>query len=126
VLQVVAKRLRNAVRESDTVARLGGDEFFVVANNVSDEAAILALIATLAAKLAEPVDIPGGKQIPQIDASFGFCSFPYPEEKADNIIRHADMAMYSVKRGKSDRAQRIAPTHEEQADLNFVLVTESD
>ncbi|HEY8904585.1 MAG TPA: diguanylate cyclase, partial [Rhodoferax sp.] len=77
VLQMVAQRLRHAVRDSDTVARLGGDEFFIVANNVPDHAAVLALTATLLAELAEPIDLPGGAQIPRVQASLGFCCFPY-------------------------------------------------
>jgi diguanylate cyclase (GGDEF)-like protein len=126
VLQEVANRLRNAVRDSDTVARLGGDEFFIVANNVSDQAAVQVLIETLAARLSEPVDLPDGKQIPEVHASFGFCRFPYPEEKADNIIRHADMAMYSVKREKNGCAPRVAATREGDPDMNFVLAAEND
>jgi diguanylate cyclase (GGDEF)-like protein len=94
----VAKRLRHAVRESDTVARLGGDEFFIVANNVPDRTAVLALIATLIAELAEPVDLPGDAQIPRVQASLGFCCFPYPKASPGDIIRRADQAMYDVKR----------------------------
>lgn len=126
VLQVVAHRLRNAVRESDTVARLGGDEFFIVANNVFDQAAIMVLIETLATKLSEPVDLPGGERIPEIHASFGFCNFPYPEETAHNIIRRADLSMYSVKRQKGGGSPRVAPTHEGHPDMNLVLAAESD
>jgi len=98
VLQVVAKRLRHAVRDSDTVARVGGDEFFIVANDVPDQAAILALAATLAAELAEPIDLPEGAQIPRVQASLGFCCFPYPKASPSDIIRRADQAMYRVKR----------------------------
>jgi diguanylate cyclase (GGDEF)-like protein len=98
VLQVVAGRLRGAVRDSDTVARLGGDEFFIVANAVPDQAAIQALTATLLAELAKPVELPGGQQIPKVHASLGFCAFPYPKAAPGDIIRRADQAMYSVKR----------------------------
>lgn len=98
VLQAVACRLRNTVRDSDTVARLGGDEFFIIANNVADQSAIDCLTQALIHELAKPVDLPDGKQIPQIQASLGCCAFPFAGATPGDIIRRADQAMYSIKR----------------------------
>jgi diguanylate cyclase (GGDEF)-like protein len=121
VLQIVAKRLRHAVRESDTVARLGGDEFFIVANNVPDRAAVLALVATLIAELAEPVDLPGDAQIPRVQASLGFCCFPYPKASPGDIIRRADQAMYDVKRVGGAGAAENSSAQSERIDQELAL-----
>jgi diguanylate cyclase len=98
VLKAVAARLRGAVRDSDTVARLGGDEFFIVANGAATPQDVQALIDNLAAALAGPVELPGGRRIARISASLGFCRFPYPGVTAGDVIRRADQAMYTVKR----------------------------
>ena len=121
VLQMVAQRLRHAVRDSDTVARLGGDEFFIVANNVPDHAAVLALTATLLAELAEPIDLPGGAQIPRVQASLGFCCFPYPQAGPADIVRRADQAMYRVKRDGGAGAAGNASDHGEYLDRELSL-----
>ena len=121
VLQMVAKRLRHAVRDSDTVARLGGDEFFIVATNVPDQAAVLALTTTLIAELAQPINLPGDVQIPRVQASLGFCCFPYPKASPGDIIRRADQAMYRVKRLGGAAAAGNAWTHSERIDQELNL-----
>jgi diguanylate cyclase (GGDEF)-like protein len=98
VLQNVARNLHRAVRDSDTVARLGGDEFFIVANDVPDATAIDALLAVLLAELAKPVALPEGLTLERVQASLGYCVFPYSGATPADIVRRADQAMYSVKR----------------------------
>ncbi|RIX49155.1 MAG: diguanylate cyclase [Rhodocyclales bacterium GT-UBC] len=112
VLQTVARRLRAVVRDSDTVARLGGDEFFVVANQVTDQAAIDALTQALIDALAQPVDLSDAGQIPVVQASLGYCAFPFPGATPGDIIRRADQAMYAVKRAGGGGAAAGLPANE--------------
>ncbi|MCZ4306245.1 GGDEF domain-containing protein [Zoogloeaceae bacterium G21618-S1] len=95
VLQQVAQRMRQAVREGDTVARLGGDEFVILTANTPDEATaaqqaerIQAMIADHGARL--PADI-------TLSASIGLCLFPYEGATIEDIIHRADQSMYRAK-----------------------------
>jgi diguanylate cyclase (GGDEF)-like protein len=101
VLQEVARRLQNAVREADTVSRLGGDEFFVLAENI-ETAAALTLANKLLQQLQEPFKISNEITIFDLSASIGICMFPYKNVTAVDVVRRADHAMYDVKKsGKS-------------------------
>ena len=98
VLQEVAKRLRNAVRESDTVARLGGDEFGVLlATGSSDRALVVARM--IDAVLEEPIEIDG--QPVDVGSSIGIAQCPVHGEEAGVLLQHADVAMYEAKQQKS-------------------------
>jgi diguanylate cyclase (GGDEF)-like protein len=98
VLQEVAKRLRNAVRESDTVARLGGDEFgILLATGSSDRALVVARM--IDAVLEEPIEIDG--QPVDVGSSIGIAQCPAHGEEAGVLLRHADVAMYEAKQQKS-------------------------
>ncbi len=55
LLKVIAKRLREAVRESDTVARLGGDEFVILLTGITEVDAVNAVVAKILATIEQPV-----------------------------------------------------------------------
>ena len=95
LLQHVAGRLKNAVREGDTVARVGGDEFTIVLQELKNaqEAAIVAqkVLRTIAA----PMDISGHRLY--ITTSIGITLFPNDGEDAETLLKNADAAMYRAK-----------------------------
>ncbi|MEA3410687.1 MAG: EAL domain-containing protein [Pseudomonadota bacterium] len=95
VLKIVARRLRDGVREEDTVARLGGDEFTVVVEdlNRSEHASVLA--QKLIRVLQEPVEVEG-KSL-SVSASVGISLFPQDGETASELLSNADAAMYKAK-----------------------------
>jgi diguanylate cyclase (GGDEF)-like protein/PAS domain S-box-containing protein len=95
LLRVVADRLRDAVRASDTVARLGGDEFTVLLERVrdTDEAALLA--QKLLDALAVPVVIEEHQLF--TSASIGISCFPRDGNDAATLLKHADTALYRAK-----------------------------
>jgi len=98
VLQEVAKRLRNAVRESDTVARLGGDEFgILLATGSSDRALVVARM--IDAVLAAPIEIE--RQPVDVGSSIGIAQCPIHGEDPGVLLRHADVAMYEAKQQRS-------------------------
>lgn len=101
LLQQIATRLRNCVRKSETVARLGGDEFAIVLNQVIEpqDGAIVAqhVIDTISA----PYHL--GTRSSIISASVGIAIYPSDGVNAEDLLRHADLAMYRAKRSGRGR-----------------------
>jgi len=94
LLRAVAERLTSCVREGDTVARLGGDEFAIVlytANPIGEAAAIADRIA---ASLTAPFKLMDQEVL--IGTSIGI-AMPSEDCDADQLIRRADLALYSAK-----------------------------
>ncbi|MFZ3185726.1 MAG: EAL domain-containing protein [Pseudomonas sp.] len=95
LLKEVANRLRGAVREMDTVSRQGGDEFLIVLTDVSDLAAISAVAAHVLEQLAQPFALKGMQIVTSI--SIGIALFPQDGDDFDQLLKHADIAMYQAK-----------------------------
>ena len=94
VLQDVARRFLAAVRSSDTVARFGGDEFAVLIEG-SDEHQAIAAAARLLEHLAAPVTVAGRELV--LSASIGIVMRDGATATGEDLIRHADIAMYAAK-----------------------------
>lgn len=103
LLQQVAARLRQSVRESDSVGRLGGDEFAVLLDNIGkrEDAAIVA--EKILASLSAPFMLEGLHLIST--PSLGIAVYPEHGQNGLQLIRHADDAMYSAKRDGGKRYQ---------------------
>ena len=95
LLQAVAQRLQNGVRETDTVARLGGDEFAIVQPAIESAADAAGLASRLIQLLQAPFEI-GGQQI-VISASIGIALAPEDGPDADHLMKCADLALYQSK-----------------------------
>ncbi len=98
LLQEVARRLRDSLRDSDTVARLGGDEFAVLLPD-SDACGAVAAAHKLRAALDAPVPIEG--HVLHVEASVGIALCPEHGTDAATLLSHADVAMYAAKRQRS-------------------------
>lgn len=95
VLKAVAERLVGTLRESDTVARFGGDEFVVlqpVVNGSSDA-------SDLAQKIVEAMQSPlkAGEFNEVVHTSIGIALYPQDGTTADELMNHADRALYRAK-----------------------------
>jgi len=95
VLQVIADRLRIAVRRDDFVSRLGGDEFMVILPNVGDCDAVSPLSARLIEACSRPIYI--GEKHVTMGASIGVCFFPLDADNVKALMNYADQAMYRAK-----------------------------
>jgi len=96
LLIAVSKQMRAALREGDTLARIGGDEFVVVLTELSSPADCLHLVDRVLAACAQPVCVQG--HMLGVTASIGATLFPADESEVDQLMRHADHAMYEAKR----------------------------
>jgi len=96
VLQQVAKRLTNCVREVDMVARLGGDEFTIVLSELGDKAVVKRICASIHAALAAPFALE--KTTACLSCSIGAAFYPAHGLCLEDLLHHADMAMYQAKR----------------------------
>ena len=101
MLREVARRLRSCLREGDILARLGGDEFVVLMGNSKPDIEVVARSAqTVAEKVqttfSEPFNI-GDSQV-NSGTSIGIVVFPADGATVQEIMQHADAAMYEAKR----------------------------
>lgn len=95
LLHGASKRLKEAIRASDSVARVGGDEFIFVLNDIgSDENAALTANKIIAA-LSEPFELKG--QQCHVGGSIGISLFPDDSLNTETLIKQADEAMYLAK-----------------------------
>jgi len=100
LLLEVAERLQTCVREADTIARFGGDEFVLLLQTLGSDPAEAAANAEtvyhkIAALLAEPFQSQSLQY--RANASVGINLFGQLPTTADELMRHADMAMYQAK-----------------------------
>jgi diguanylate cyclase (GGDEF)-like protein len=96
VLRLVAERVRETVRGSDTEGRLGGDEMGVVLAPLGKQEDAERVAAKLAARLMQPLH-PRGLEIP-LSASIGVALFPRDGADPESLLRNADAAMYHAKK----------------------------
>lgn len=98
VLVRVADILRNSVRRADLVARLGGDEFVLLLADCVSPTALDARLNRLIANISAPDAYEG--QPYHVGASIGWIAVQQPRDcRADDLMRHADSALYSAKAG---------------------------
>lgn len=106
VLVELAKRFREATRDTDTVIRWGGEEFLVVARQLgnSDPATLADRLRT--AVESRPFELEGGVAL-SLTVSVGFCPFPLgnrlPTMAWDKAVMLADRALYAAKRSGRNR-----------------------
>ena len=96
LLMAVAERLRDCLRAADTAARLGGDEFALLVEDLRSQAEATALADRLLSALHEPFMIAGREIV--VGASIGI-AFDEVHITTGQLLRNADIAMYTAKRG---------------------------
>ncbi len=96
ILQMVADRLTNCLRQTDTIARIGGDEFLVIQTEVADRSAIAKVAEKIIGTIAEPLHH-SDLEI-SIGVSIGIAVYPEHGEESRILMKKADDAMYYTKR----------------------------
>jgi len=99
LLAAAAPRLKHALRGSDTVARFGGDEFGILLEDIVSERDAIDTAERIAATFARPFVLSGSEHF--VTTSIGI-ALATGGERADELIRDADAAMYRAKdRGRA-------------------------
>ncbi|MGQ0384875.1 MAG: putative bifunctional diguanylate cyclase/phosphodiesterase [Gammaproteobacteria bacterium] len=111
LLQAAAQRLVKCTRPSDTVARLGGDEFAILLEGINDAADVERIGASITGSFEEPLLLDGGEA--SIAASIGI-AYSQPGDDTEQLLRNADIAMYSAKAAGKGRFVVFQPRMQEQ------------
>jgi len=95
LLVEAAKRLKQAVRQTDTVGRLGGDEFIVLLSALDDDESAMTIANHILNIFRKPFCIDGRELI--LSISIGISIYPDNGDCASVLLRNADTAMYQAK-----------------------------
>ncbi|HEY0716101.1 MAG TPA: EAL domain-containing protein [Streptosporangiaceae bacterium] len=106
LLVAAALRLSSVVRETDTAARLGGDEFALLVEHLADPAGVEAFAERVVRAFSEAFDLANGSVL--TTATVGVAT---TEDSADvdELLRHADLALYAAKSAGKRQWRRYAP-----------------
>ena len=97
LLVKAAGRIAGCVRASDTLARLGGDEFTVILSGLEEAGNAERVAQDIVAALAQPFELDGDSGA--VSASVGIAFYPADAQAPEELLRHADQAMYAAKKG---------------------------
>lgn len=127
LLQQVAGRLTACVREGDTVARLGGDEFVVVLEELSEQALDAAARAEvignkILAALNQPYQL--GTHEYHCSVSIGVTLFSDHEQTQEELLSHADIAMYQAKKAGRNTMRFFDPKMQDTINARAALQDE--
>ena len=95
VLRVVAARLTETVRTTDTVVRLGGDEFVLLFTDLDDVDVVTQLMNRALPAISRPISSAGTEVV--LTCSAGVSIYPLDASDAETVLRNADQAMYRAK-----------------------------
>ncbi len=107
ILKELAKLLSKQLRSSDHLARFGGEEFVVILPETTLEKA--HLVANRIRKRCFQKEFKPGEDFTRISVSIGISSFPKPSASLDDLISHADTALYEAKETGRNRVCDFNP-----------------
>src|SRR3954464_7836571 len=106
VLETVAARLQQGLREDDAVARSAGDEFLVLLPRLAWPSGVEIAARKLLATIAQPLEIDGYAL--NITASIGISVFPGHGLDAESLVQHAAGALRRAKRDGNNRFEHYS------------------
>ncbi len=101
LLQEMATRLGQVVREEDTLARIGGDEFTLIAVNINTPDDAVAIAEKIITIINQPLKLKSNTI--DIGVSIGISCYPEDGADMDSLMHHADLAMYEAKQTGKNR-----------------------
>lgn len=121
MLKEVARRLRLALRDSDTVARLGGDEFVVLLEGYKNNDNISHVARKMLSVISEPMLL--GSENVGVSPSIGIAVFPDDALNGKELMKHADVAMYHAKEAGRNNFQFFIKEMNEKAHMQLARET---
>ncbi len=103
LLQEVAQRMRQTVRQYDVVARLAGDEFAIVLKGIHDEQTVQRIAEKMLRILRQPIEVDEQGNTARVSASIGIYIHMPGEYDPSRVLSMADHAMYEAKRRGKNR-----------------------
>ena len=113
LLVQAATRIRECLRAGDTVARMGGDEFTVVLHALTDENQVEPIVQSILRALSSAFHL--GTEQAFVSASIGVTIFPDDGTEIEDLLRHADQALYVAKDSGRNRSSYFTPALQEAA-----------
>ncbi len=114
LLVEASRRIRRHVGGTDRVARLGGDEFAIILPQPGAMPAIDHAIQNILAEMAAPFNL-GDGDVVHISCSIGIVVYPDDAATFDELLKHADQAMYAAKHGGRNRYSYFTPQMQQAA-----------
>jgi len=108
LLKEVGSRLAGILRQTDTVCRMGGDEFGLLISDLTLRETIKEVAQRILDAIRKPFDLHGFKE--KVTASLGIAIYPEDGENLEMLIKHADIAMYEVKKSGCDNYLYFQPS----------------
>ena len=113
LLTAVSSRLQTAVRDTDTVARMGGDEFVLILPERTDAGLSTHIVQRIMEAIGQPLTIEGHEFF--VSCSIGVAVYPADGDTPEQLIKHADIAMYRAKETGRNNFQFYTPAMNERA-----------
>jgi diguanylate cyclase (GGDEF)-like protein/PAS domain S-box-containing protein len=123
LLQTAAQRLVMCTRSADTVARLGGDEFAILLEGIGDSTDVERIAGVIIDAFKQPLPLDGNNIF--VTASIGV-AFSQDDDDTEQLLRNADIAMYSAKATGKSRFVVFQPQMQEQLRERLRLAEDID
>lgn len=96
LLKEVANRLKTCIRSTDFITRQGGDEFVILLTDLNKAEQALPVLSKIQHAFERPIILEENELF--VSCSIGVCLFPEDGESLEDILKHADLAMYQAKK----------------------------
>ncbi|MBA5687772.1 putative bifunctional diguanylate cyclase/phosphodiesterase [Rugamonas apoptosis] len=122
LLIACAARMKAALRDEDTIARLGGDEFVALLVDLEHHHEFESMVSRLLHAVSSPIRL--DELTLQVTASIGVTLYPADPAAPDQLLRHADQAMYQAKLAGKNRYHLFDVEHDEALKSQFEYLQE--
>lgn len=119
LIRMIAQRLRDTLRESDTIARIGGDEFIVLIQDVQDRAAVCQVAEALMTVLSQAFGVREHELF--VTGSAGIAIYPDHGDDVEALLQKADIAMYHAKTLGRNNYQFYESDMDQHTSRHFVI-----
>jgi diguanylate cyclase (GGDEF)-like protein/PAS domain S-box-containing protein len=122
LLRQVAERMQHCLRGGDTLARFGGYEFLLLNTDVQTQQDVLGIVNRINNEFARPFRVDGSKVV--LSLSAGIALYPEHGESADDLVRHANIALYHGRLSSSNGHTFFMPEMGASVDHRLSLESE--